>query len=169
MDDIKELVLKHEREISQLTAIQQVMVEQINKLTESIETMSEAIVEIKTAIKQQGKELKTAMDIKNELLEINKTLLLERQNQKDTNKRIFERIERLESNMQEVKEELIKLRDSTTFARWLDDGFKVLSKKSAVAILLILGLIVLGAFLGIDLHNLLRKWVGGKHILPTSD
>ena len=59
--------------------------------------------------------------------------------------------------MQEVKEELIKLRDSTTFARWLDDGFKVLSKKSAVAILLILGLIVLGAFLGIDLHNLLRK------------
>jgi chromosome segregation ATPase len=157
MDDIKELVLKHEREISQLTAIQQVMVEQINKLTESIETMSEAIVEIKTAIKQQGKELKTAMDIKNELLEINKTLLLERQNQKDTNKRIFERIERLESNMQEVKEELIKLRDSTTFARWLDDGFKVLSKKSAVAILLILGLIVLGAFLGIDLHNLLRK------------
>ena len=157
MDDIKELVLKHEREIPQLTAIQQVMVEQINKLTESIETMSEAIVEIKTAIKQQGKELKTAMDIKNELLEINKTLLLERQNQKDTNKRIFERIERLESNMQEVKEELIKLRDSTTFARWLDDGFKVLSKKSAVAILLILGLIVLGAFLGIDLHNLLRK------------
>ena len=157
MDEIKELVLKHEREISQLTAIQQVMVEQINKLTESIETMSEAIVEIKTAIKQQGKELKTAMDIKNELLEINKTLLLERQNQKDTNKRIFERIERLESNMQEVKEELIKLRDSTTFARWLDDGFKVLSKKSAVAILLILGLIVLGAFLGIDLHNLLRK------------
>jgi chromosome segregation ATPase len=157
VDDIKELVLKHEREISQLTAIQQVMVEQINKLTESIETMSEAIVEIKTAIKQQGKELKTAMDIKNELLEINKTLLLERQNQKDTNKRIFERIERLESNMQEVKEELIKLRDSTTFARWLDDGFKVLSKKSAVAILLILGLIVLGAFLGIDLHNLLRK------------
>jgi predicted nuclease with TOPRIM domain len=133
------------------------MVEQINKLTESIETMSEAIVEIKTAIKQQGKELKTAMDIKNELLEINKTLLLERQTQKDTNKRIFERIERLESNMQEVKEELIKLRDSTTFARWLDDGFKVLSKKSAVAILLILGLIVLGAFLGIDLHNLLRK------------
>jgi len=119
--------------------------------------MSKAIVEIKTAIEQQGKELKAAMDIKDELLEINKTLLLDKQSQKDTNKRIFERIEKLESNMQELKEELRKLRDSTTFARWLDGGFKILSKRAAVFILLALGLAVLGAFLGIDLHNLLRK------------
>ena len=158
MDEgIKELVLKHEREISELTAIQKVMVNQVNKLAESIETMSKAIVEIKTAIEQQGKELKVAIDIKNELLEINKTLLVDRQSQKDTNKRIFERIEKLESNMQDLKEELGKLRDSTTFARWLDGGFKILSKRAAVFILLALGLAVLGAFLGIDLHNLLRK------------
>ena len=155
--EIRELVLKHEREILELAAIQKVMLEQVNKLTESIDTVSKAIVEIKTAIEQQGKELKAAMDIKNELLEINKTLLLDKQSQKDTNKRIFERIEKLESNMQELKEELRKLRDSTTFARWLDGGFKILSKRAAVFILLALGLAVLGAFLGIDLHNLLRK------------
>jgi len=155
--ELKELVLKHEREISELTAIQRVMVNQVNKLTESIETMSKVIVEIKTAIEQQGKELKTAIDIKDELLEINKTLLVDRQSQKDTNKRIFERIEKLEGNMQELKEELRKLQDSTAFARWLDGGFKVLSKRAAVVVLFVLGLMILGAFLGIDLHNLIRK------------
>ncbi len=155
--EIKELVLKHEREISELAAIQKVMLEQVNKLTESIDTVSKAIVEIKTAIEQQGKELKAAIDIKNELLEVNKTLLLDRQAQKDTNQRIFERIEKLEANVEELKEEVRKLRDSTTFARWLDGGFRVLSKKAAVIILLALGLTVLGAFLGVDLHHLLRK------------
>ena len=51
MDNLKELVLKHEREISQLTALQEVMSKQLNKMTESMETVSTAIVEIKTAIK----------------------------------------------------------------------------------------------------------------------
>ena len=157
MDEIKELVLKHEREISQLTAIQKVMVEQVNKLADSIETMSKAIVEIKTAIEQQGKELKAAMDIKDELLEVNKILLLDRQQQQDTNQRIFERIEELEANVKDLKEEVKKLRDSTTFARWLDGGFKILSKRAAVFILLALGLMVIGAFLGIDLHHLIRR------------
>ena len=157
MDELKELVLKHEREISQLTAIQKVMVEQVNKLADSIETMSKAIVEIKTAIEQQGKELKAAMDIKDELLEVNKILLLDRQQQQDTNQRIFERIENLEEEIQELKEEIKKLSDSTTFARWLDGGFKVLSKRAAVFILLALGLMILGAFLGIDLHHFIRK------------
>ncbi len=157
MDGLKELVLKHEREISQLTAIQEVMSKQLSKMTESMETVSAAIVEIKTAIKQQNQELKVALDTKRELLEINKALLLERQQQKDTNQRIFERIEKLEQEMQELKGEIKKLSESTTFARWLDGGFKVLSKRAAVFILLALGLMILGAFLGIDLHNLIRK------------
>ena len=157
MDELKELVLKHEREISQLTAIQEVVSKQLSKMTESMETVSTAIVEIKTAIKQQSQELKTALDTKKELLEINKSLLLERQQQKDTNQRIFERIENLEEEIQELKEEIRKLSDSTTFARWLDGGFKVLSKRAAVFILLALGLMILGAFLGIDLHHFIRK------------
>ena len=157
MDDIKELVLKHEREISELTAIQKVMVNQVNKLAESIETMSKAIIEIKTAIEQQGRELKTALDIKNELLEVNKSLLLERQQQKDTNQRIFERIEKLEENVEAVRDEVKKLTESTAFARWLDGGFRVVSKKAAIFVLLALGLMILGAFLGIDLHHLIRQ------------
>ncbi|RUM41262.1 MAG: hypothetical protein DSY34_04030 [Desulfurobacterium sp.] len=126
-------------------------------MTESMETVSTAIVEIKTAIKQQHEELKVALDTKNDLLEMNKNLLLERQQQKETNRRIFERIESLEKDLKELKESVDKLSDSTTFARWLDGGFKVLSKKAAVVILFVLGLMILGAFLGIDLHNLIHK------------
>ena len=157
MDDIKELVLKHEREISQLTAIQEVMVEQIKGMNKAINKISDAIAKIEVAVEQQGKELKAALDVKNELIEISKSLLLERQQQKDTNQRIFERIEKLEAEIQELKTEVKKLSDSTTLARWLDGGFKILSKRAAVIILLALGLMVIGAFLGIDLHHFLRK------------
>ena len=157
MDEIKELVLKHEREISQLTAIQEVMVEQIKGMNKAINKISDAIAKIEVAVEQQGKELKAALDVKNELIEISKSLLLERQQQKDTNQRIFERIEKLEAEIQELKTEVKKLSDSTTLARWLDGGFKILSKRAAVIILLALGLMVIGAFLGIDLHHFLRK------------
>jgi len=102
-------------------------------------------------------ELKTAINIKNELVEISKSLLVERQQQRDTNQRIFERIEKLEDSVEGLKEEVKKLSDSTTFARWLDGGFKILSKRAAVFILLALGLMVIGAFLGIDLHHLIRR------------
>ncbi len=157
MDELKELVLKHEREISQLTAIQRVMVEQVESMNKAINRISDAIVKIEVAVEQQGRELKTALDIKNELIEISKSLLLERQQQKDTNQRIFERIENLEAEIQELKTEVKKLSDSTTLARWLDGGFKILSKRAAVVILFVLGLMILGAFLGVDLHNLIRK------------
>ena len=156
-DNIKDLVLKHEREISQLTAIQEILIKQINKIGEAVETISAAIVEIKATIKQQNKELKMALDTKKELLEINKTLLLEREQQKDINQRLFERIERLEKDVKDIKKEVEAISESTQFARWLDGGFKTLSKRAAAFILLALALIVLGAFLGIDLHHLLRK------------
>ena len=157
MDDIKELVLKHEREISQLSAIQEIMVEQIKEMNATVSKISDAITKIEVAIEQQREELKTAINIKNELVEISKSLLVERQQQRDTNQRIFERIEKLEDSVEGLKEEVKKLSDSTTFARWLDGGFKVLSKRAAVVILFVLGLMILGAFLGIDLHNLIRK------------
>ena len=157
MDELKELVLKHEREISQLTAIQKVMVEQVSKTGETLDAVKEAITEIKLAIEEQRKELKVAIEIRDKIEEFSQTLLLEKNNQKQTNQRIFERIENLEQEIQELKEEIKKLSDSTTFARWLDGGFKVLSKRAAVFILLALGLMILGAFLGIDLHHFIRK------------
>jgi len=157
VDNLKELVLRHEREISQLAAIQKIMVEQVEGMNKAINRISDAIVKIETAVERQGEELKAALDIKNELVEISKSLLLERQQQKDTNQRIFERIEKLESDVREMKEEIKKLSDSTTLARWLDGGFKILSKRVAVFVLFALSLIILGAFLGIDLHHLIRK------------
>ncbi|WP_456436899.1 hypothetical protein [Desulfurobacterium sp.] len=157
MDDIKELVLKHEREISQLIAIQNIMVEQVNKTVETLNAVKEAIAEVKIALEEQRKELKTAIEIRDKLEEVNQNLVLEKNQQKQTNKRIFERIESLESNMREVRTEIKKLSESTEFARWLDGGFKVASKKAAVFVLFALGLMILGAFLGIDLHHLLRR------------
>ena len=157
MDGLKELVLKHEREISQLTAIQKVMVEQVSKTGETLDAVKEAITEIKLAIEEQRKELKVAIEIRDKIEDFSQALLLEKNNQKQTNQRIFERIENLEQEIQELKEEIKKLSDSTTFARWLDGGFKVLSKRAAVFILLALGLMILGAFLGIDLHHFIRK------------
>jgi uncharacterized protein YhaN len=157
MDELKELVLKHEREISQLTAIQKVMVEQVSKTGETLDAVKEAITEIKLAIEEQRKELKVAIEIRDKIEDFSQALLLEKNNQKQTNQRIFERIENLEQEIQELKEEIKKLSDSTTFARWLDGGFKVLSKRAAVFILLALGLMILGAFLGIDLHHFIRK------------
>ena len=157
MDGLKELVLKHEREISQLTAIQKVMVEQVSKTGETLDAVKEAITEIKLAIEEQRKELKVAIEIRDKIEDFSQALLLEKNNQKQTNQRIFERIENLEEEIQELKEEIRKLSDSTTFARWLDGGFKVLSKRAAVFILLALGLMILGAFLGMDLHHFIRK------------
>ena len=157
MDELKELVLKHEREISQLTAIQKVMVEQVSKTGETLDAVKEAITEIKLAIEEQRKELKIAIEIRDKIEDFSQALLLEKNNQKQTNQRIFERIENLEQEIQELKEEIRKLSDSTTFARWLDGGFKVLSKRAAVFILLALGLMVIGAFLGIDLHHFIRR------------
>ncbi|WP_456459696.1 hypothetical protein [Desulfurobacterium sp.] len=157
MDDIKELVLKHEREISQLIAIQNIMAEQVNKTVETLNAVKEAIAEVKIALEEQRKELKTAIEIRDKLEEVNQNLVLEENQQKQTNKRIFERIESLESNMREVRTEIKKLSESTEFARWLDGGFKVASKKAAVFVLFALGLMILGAFLGIDLHHLLRR------------
>ena len=157
MDELKELVLKHEREISQLTAIQKVMVEQVSKTGETLDAVKEVITEIKLAIEEQRKELKVAIEIRDKIEDFSQALLLEKNNQKQTNQRIFERIENLEQEIQELKEEIKKLSDSTTFARWLDGGFKVLSKRAAVFILLALGLMILGAFLGMDLHHLIHK------------
>ena len=156
-DNIKELVLKHEREISQLTALQQIIAEQTDKLTASIEAMSKAIVEIKAVLETQNQELKTALDMKKELVEMSKSFILDKEHQRETNKRTFERIERLEGEVQELNSKIDELIASTTLARWLDGGFKVLSKKAAVYILLILGLMVLAAFLGVDLHNFIRS------------
>ena len=156
MDEIKNLVLKHEREISHLAALQKVMSEQLAKITTSIESISTAIIEMKTAIEQQSKELKLALDMKKELLDINKTLLLEKQSQKETNSRVFERIEAIESRLDVIDDKLLELKESTTFSRWLNDGFKNLSGRASVLFLLILGLLVLGALLGIDIHKLIH-------------
>ena len=43
MDELKDLVLKHEREISELTAIQKVLTKQVSKMTETLEAVKEAL------------------------------------------------------------------------------------------------------------------------------
>jgi septal ring factor EnvC (AmiA/AmiB activator) len=155
--DINELVLKHEREISQLMAIQQILVQQTEKATETLEALKEALTEIKVSIEEQRKELRVAIEIRDKIEEFAQSLIEERAAQKQTNQKIFEKIEHLERKVDALEKDINRLSDSTAFARWLDGGFKTLSKRAAVFILLTLALIVLGAFLGIDLHHLLRK------------
>ncbi|SMO76089.1 hypothetical protein SAMN06269117_12715 [Balnearium lithotrophicum] len=157
MDEIKELVLKHEREISQLTAIQQVLVQQTEKTTETLTALKDAITEIKVSIEEQRKELKIAIEIRDKVDSINQNLLVEKNNQKQTNQKIFEKIENLEKEIEELKNRMEEISENTTFARWLDGGFKTLSKKTAVLILMALGLMILGAFLGVDLHHFIRR------------
>ena len=155
--ELKELVLKHEREISQLTAIQQILVQQTEKATETLEALKDALAEIKLSIEEQRKELKVAIEIRDRLDELGNNLLIEKNNQKQTNQRLFEKIETLEVELEALKKEVKKLSEATQFARWLDGGFKVLSKRAAVFILFALALMILGAFLGIDLHRLVRN------------
>ena len=157
MDELKELVLKHEREISELTAIQKVLTKQVSKMTETLEAVKEAIAEINIAIQEQKKELKTAIEVRDKIEALRETLLTEKENQKATTARIFTRIEKVESEIRELKQEIEKLSESTAFAQWLGEGFSTLSKKAAVFVLLALVLMILGVFLGIDLHSLIRK------------
>ena len=155
--ELKELVLKHEREISQLTAIQQILVQQTERATETLEALKDALTEIKLSIEKQRKELKVAIEIRDRLDELSNNLLIEKNNQKQTNQKLFEKIETLEVELEALKEEVKKLSEATQFARWLDGGFKVLSKRAAVFILFVLALMILGAFLGIDLHHFIRQ------------
>ncbi len=154
---INELVLKHEREISQLTAMQEILVKQTERATETLEALKDALGEIKLSIEEQRKELKVAIEIRDKLDEFTQNFLIQKNSQEQTNHKLFEKIEALEGEVEGLKQEIKKLSEATQFARWLDGGFRILSKRAAVFILLALGLMVLGAFLGIDLHQLIRK------------
>ena len=159
MDDskINELVLKHEREISQLTAMQEILVKQTERATETLEALKDALGEIKLSIEEQRKELRVAIEIRDKLDEFTQNFLIQKNSQEQTNHKLFEKIEALEAEVEGLKQEIKKLSEATQFARWLDGGFRILSKRAAVFILLALGLMILGAFLGIDLHQLIRK------------
>ncbi len=154
---INELVLKHEREISQLTTMQEILVKQTERATETLEALKDALGEIKLSIEEQRKELRVAIEIRDKLEEFTQNFLIEKNSQKQTNHKLFEKIESLEVEVEGLKQEIKKLSEATQFARWLDGGFRILSKRAAVFILLALGLMILGAFLGVDLHQLIRK------------
>ena len=154
---INELVLKHEREISQLTAMQEILVKQTERATETLEALKDALGEIKLSIEEQRKELRVAIEIRDKLDEFTQNFLIQKNSQEQTNHKLFEKIEALEAEVESLKQEIKKLSEATQFARWLDGGFRILSKRAAVFILLALGLMILGAFLGIDLHQLIRK------------
>ncbi|WP_456465475.1 hypothetical protein, partial [Desulfurobacterium sp.] len=106
---INELVLKHEREISQLTAMQEILVKQTERATETLEALKDALGEIKLSIEEQRKELKVAIEIRDKLDEFTQNFLIQKNSQEQTNHKLFEKIEALDGEVEGLKQEIKKL------------------------------------------------------------